>query len=238
MFQDWLNWLPTMFQGLLTALGVTILALIIGLPIGALLGIGAASRNRFVRGLCVVVELGRGIPALVFLYLVYYGLTQFGLTLESFVAAVLGIGLTTAAYSSELFRAGFEAVPRGEREASKALGMNYFDTMREVVVPQGLQIALPSLIGLAIQMFQATALAYQIALPEILSQAYSIGTQSFQYLSALTLAGLLYLIVTLPLSYLSQHFTGDPHKRGRKPRKKKPHTSVVPSTTAIPVVKP
>lgn len=236
-FSDWLTWLPQMFQGLLTALGVTIIALIVGLPLGALLGIGASVKTRAVRWISVVVvEFGRGIPALVFLYLVYYGVAQFGLNLTSFVAACVGIALTTAAYSSELFRAGFEAVPRGEREAAKALGLNAFDTMRDVVIPQGLRIALPSLIGLAIQMFQATALAYQIALPEVLSQAYSIGTQTFQYLSALTLAAVLYLIVTLPLSYASQHFTADPAKRGRR-RKAKPHTSVVPSTTAVPVTR-
>ena len=232
---DWISWLPQMLQGLLTALGVTVIALAVGLPLGALLGIGASVKTPALRWISVVVvEFGRGIPALVFLYLVYYGVVQFGLSLTSFAAACVGIALTTAAYSSELFRAGFEAVPRGEREAAKALGLNAFDAMRDVVIPQGMRIALPSLIGLAIQMFQATALAYQIALPEVLSQAYTIGTQTFQYLSALTLAAVLYLVVTLPLSYVSQHFTADPGKRGRR-RKAKPHTSVVPSTTALPV---
>lgn len=230
--QDWISWLPAMLQGLLTALGVTVLALVIGLPIGALLGIGSAVSQRAVRTVCVVlVEAGRGIPALVFLLVVYYGLSRFGLNLTSFAAAAIAIGLTTAAYSSELFRAGFDAVPQGEREASRALGMRSFFTMWDVVVPQGMVIALPSLIGLAIQMFQATALAYQIALPELLSRAYSTGTQSFQYLSALSLAGVLYLIVTIPLSYLSQRIATRTSPLGRRRR----GGSVAPATRAIPV---
>ncbi|WOF23310.1 amino acid ABC transporter permease [Microbacterium betulae] len=236
--EDWLSWLPSMLEGLWTALGVTILALVVGLPLGALLGIGSSVRTRSVRAACVtIVEVGRGIPALVFLYLVYYGLTEFGLTLTSFAAAVVGIGLTTAAYSSELFRAGFESVPSGEREAARALGMNGFFTMWDVIVPQGLAVALPSLIGLAIQMFQATALAYQIALPELLSRAYSTGTQTFQYLSALALAGLLYLVVTIPLSFLSQRIAAGSSAGGRRRRGRRSRRSIVPSTTALPVVR-
>lgn len=234
---QWMEWLPQMFEGLLTSLVVTVLAIAIGFPVGALLGIGTEAKAKWVRVVCIViVEFGRGIPALVFLYLVYYGLANFGLTLTSFLAAIVGIALTSAAYSSELFRAGFEAVPRGEREAAKALGMSYFYTMWDVVIPQGLRIALPSLIGLSIMMFQATALAYQIALPEVLSQAYSIGTRTFQYFSALSLAGVLYLIITIPLSYLSQHISGDSRSGRQLPRRKaKRRSSVVPTTTAIPV---
>lgn len=235
--QQWIEWLPQMLVGLGTSLLVTIIAIAIGFPLGALLGIGTEAKAKWLRIVCIsIVEIGRGVPALVFLYLVYYGLANFGLTLTSFMGAVVGIALTSAAYSSELFRAGFEAVPKGEREASKALGMNYFYTMWDVVIPQGLRIALPSLIGLSIMMFQATALAYQIALPEVLSQAYSIGTRTFQYFSALSLAGVLYLIITIPLSYLSQHISGGSKLGGSRPRRKaKRKTSVVPTTTAVPV---
>ncbi|KAB1644835.1 amino acid ABC transporter permease [Gulosibacter chungangensis] len=235
--QQWIEWLPQMLVGLGTSLIVTIIAIAIGFPIGALLGIGTEAKAKWLRIVCIaIVEFGRGVPALVFLYLVYYGLANFGLTLTSFLGAVVGIALTSAAYSSELFRAGFEAVPRGEREASKALGMNYFYTMWDVVIPQGMRIALPSLIGLSIMMFQATALAYQIALPEVLSQAYSIGTRTFQYFSALSLAGVLYLVITIPLSYLSQHLSGGKKVGGgRTRRKSKRKSSVVPTTTAVPV---
>lgn len=235
--QDWIEWLPAMLEGLLTALGVTVLALVIGLPIGALLGIGSTVPQRVVRMVCVVlVEVGRGIPALVFLLVVYYGLSRFGMNLTSFTAAVVAIGLTTAAYSSELFRAGFDAVPQGEREASRSLGMSTFFTMWDVIIPQGLAIALPSLIGLSIQMFQTTALAYQIALPELLSRAYSTGTQTFQYLSALSLAGVLYLLVTIPLSLVSQRIAAGSSGSGRARRRRR-GTPVVPATRAVPVIR-
>lgn len=234
--QDWIEWLPAMLQGLATAVAVTLLALAIGLPIGALLGIGSAAPNRVLQAACVVViEVGRGIPALVFLLVVYYGLSQFGLNLTSFAAAVVAIGLTSAAYSSELFRAGFDAVPQGEREAARALGMKERHAMWDVVIPQGVVIALPSLIGLAIQMFQATALAYQIALPELLSRAYSTGTQTFHYFSALSLAGVLYLVVTIPLSAVSQRIAAG-SARPRGPRRRRAET-VAPATRAFPVIR-
>lgn len=234
---DWIEWAPTLIKGLGTSVLVTVLALILGFPLGALVGIGTTVQNGIIRGLCVVfVEVGRGIPALVLLYLVYYGLPQYGLSLTSFVAAVIGIALTAAAYSSELFRAGFDAVPKGETEAGRALGMRSHWILRDIVIPQGLRIASPSLIGLSVQMFQATALAYQIALPELLSQSYSIGTQTFKYLSALTCAGLLYLAVAVPIGQIAQRFSTTPGHRGRLKRRAARSSGSVPHTTTNPVI--
>jgi polar amino acid transport system permease protein len=232
---DWINWIPTMLSGLVTSLAVIAVSLVVGLPIGMLLGVGATAKSKLVsRTFAAITEIGRGIPTLVLLYLMYYGVSRFGLNLTSFVAAVAGVTVTLAAYSSELFRAGFEAVPRGESEAARALGMSSFYLYWDIIIPQGSRIALPSLIGLSIQMFQATALAYQIALPELLSQAYIVGTQTFQYLSALSLAGVIYLIISVPLSYLSQHIGTD--RRGPKFRKRKQQrsTSPVPVTKSVP----
>jgi len=93
-------------------------------------------------------------------------------------------------------------VPRaGETEACQTLGVSRLDTLRFVVVPQGLRIALPALMGFAILIFQATSLCFTIAVPELLSQAYSIGSSTFKYFSVLALAGLLYAIITIPASW-------------------------------------
>lgn len=237
-FDNWPEWLPSLFNGLLTSIAVAACALAMGLPLGILLGIGMGVKRKIVRiAVTVVVEFGRGIPTLVFLYLVYYGLTNFDITLPSFPAAVLGLGLAAGAYSSDLFRAGFEAVPRGETEAAKALGMSGRYVFWDVVLPQGLRISLPSLIGLSIQIFQATALAYQIALLELLSQAYTIGAMTFQYLSVFALAALLFLLVAVPLSLLSQRLGADKSvRRPRNRRKKRAGGLPVPATTTVPVV--
>jgi polar amino acid transport system permease protein len=163
-----------------------------------------SARHKWVRVVAIiVVEVGRGTPALVMLQIVYFGLPSAGLTVGSFVAAVVALALTTGAYTSEILRAGLQAVPHGEVEAASALAMSNRDTLRFIVIPQGVRIAIPALLGFAILILQATALTFTIALPELLSRAYSIGSNTFRYLDVLLLAGLLYLLITLPAGWLT-----------------------------------
>ncbi|RLV57629.1 amino acid ABC transporter permease [Aeromicrobium phragmitis] len=207
IFSDWAEWLPRLLDGLWVSVQVTGLSLIIGLAAGLLLALAAFARTRLLTWPAILlVEIGRGMPALVMLQLVYFGLPSVGLTLETYAAVVLALSLTTAAYTSEIIRAGLRAVPDGELEAADALGMSRGDVMRFVVIPQGLRIALPTLLGFAILIFQISSLAFSLGLPELLSQAYSIGAATFRYLDVLTLAGLLYLAVTIPAGWLVARF--------------------------------
>ncbi|WP_323960442.1 ABC transporter permease subunit [Arthrobacter sp. JZ12] len=200
---DWSAWFPTLLNGLLLSLQITAISLIAGLPLGLVLALLTSSRLRAVRIISIaVVEIGRGAPALVVLQLFYFGLPSAGITLSSFVSACVALALTTAAYTSEILRAGLQAVPAGETEACETLGVSPRDTLRFVVLPQGLRIALPALMGFAIIIFQATSLTFTIAVPELLSQAYSIGSSTFNYLSVLSLAGLMYAVITIPASWL------------------------------------
>lgn len=202
---DWANFLPGLLDGLWVSVRLAGFSLLIGLPLGLVLALCTASRSRLAKPIAIgLVEIGRGMPALVMLQLVYFGLPSAGLTLTSFVAASVGLGLTTAAYTSEIIRGGLQAVPDGEVEAADALGMSRADTLRFIVVPQGLRVAIPSLMGFAILIFQATSLAYTIALPELLGAAYSAGSATFRYLSVLTLAGLMYAAITIPASALTE----------------------------------
>lgn len=201
---DWPAYLPGLLAGLGVSVQVALLSLLIGIPGGLLLAIGASSKTKLVRILIIgVVEIGRGTPALVVLQIFYFGLPASGLTLSSMGASVVALAATTAAYTSEILRGGLQAVPQGEVEAAGALGMSRRDTLRFIVIPQGFRVAIPSLIGFAILIFQATSLAYTVALPELLSQAYSIGSTTFNYLSVLLLAGLMYAAITIPASWLT-----------------------------------
>lgn len=203
---SWIGYAPQLAGGLLVSLQVTALALLFGLPLGLLLAVTAGSKTAGLRWATIaLVEVGRGTPALVMLQLVYFGLPGVGLTLDSMAAASAALALTTAAYTSEILRGGLQAVPEGEVEAAAALGLHRADTLRFVVLPQGIRIALPSLIGFAILIFQATSLAYTIALPELLSRAYSIGSSTFDYLGVLALAGCFYAAVTIPASWLTSY---------------------------------
>lgn len=204
ILNDWPAFLPGLLAGLGISVQVALLSLLVGLPGGLLLAIGASSKKKLVRVLIIgIVEVGRGTPALVVLQIFYFGLPASGLTLSSMWASVVALAATTAAYTSEILRGGLQAVPQGEVEAAGALGMSRRDTLRFIVIPQGFRVAIPSLIGFAILIFQATSLAYTVALPELLSQAYSIGSTTFNYLSVLVLAGLMYAAITIPASWLT-----------------------------------
>jgi polar amino acid transport system permease protein len=203
VFSGWGQDLPELLRGLGVALQLTGLALFLGFPGGLLTALLVSRRNWLAKlaGL-VIVEVGRGLPLLVLLYLVYQGLPQFHLSLTNFLSAVAAFAWSTAAYSSEMFRASLNALPKGQREAALASGMGQVDTFRFVLLPQALRIAIPPLLNLAVQIFQATALAYVITVPEIMQHAYFLGTVSFLYLNVFLLAGVLYAAVTLPSSAL------------------------------------
>lgn len=203
IFVNWANWSPQLFQGLIVSLQLAGLALLFGLPLGLSLALTSSAKNRLVRYFSVIlVEIGRGAPALVVLQMVYYGLPASGLTVTAFTSGAIALALTTGAYTSEILRAGLNAVPDREIEAGWALGLTYQDILRFVVIPQGILFAVPALMGFAILIFQATALTYTIAIPELLARAYRVGAATYLYLDVLILAGLFYLAITIPFGWL------------------------------------
>ncbi|MBJ6135692.1 ABC transporter permease subunit [Ochrobactrum sp. Q0168] len=200
---NFVEWTPQLFAGLVVSLQLTGLALLMGLPLGLLLALLSMTKMRLPRYMAILlVEIGRGAPALVVLQMVYYGLPSAGINTSAFIAAAVALALTTAAYTSEILRAGLNAVPQREFEAGLALGMTNADIMRFVVIPQGVLFAVPALMGFAILIFQASALAFTISVPELLARAYRVGAATYLYLDVLILAGLFYLVVTIPFGWL------------------------------------
>lgn len=201
---DAVQFLPALLGGLRVSLVLTGLALLFGLPLATLLSFATRSANKPVRWASIAfVEVGRGAPALVMLQFMYFGLPTAGLTLSALTSATLALTWTTAAYCAEYLRGGLSAVPRGEVEGSMALGMTRWDTLRYVVIPQGWRIALPSLMGFAVILFQMTSLAYTVAVPELMSQAYTHAAMSFKYMPLFVLAGLIYASISIPATWLS-----------------------------------
>lgn len=197
--------LSRLLDGLTLSVQLTGLGLLFGLPLGLIFAIVVDVRSRIVRTIgLLVVELSRGTPLLVMLYLVYYGLPQTGLTLSRFVAATCTFAITYGAYTGEVFRSSLKAIPPGQWEASASLGLARWQTFRKVILPQSARIALPQLVSFAVLLFQASALAFSISLPELLSQAYQLSSQTFLYLQYLTLAGILYAVVAIPVAQFAR----------------------------------
>ncbi|MFC0805243.1 amino acid ABC transporter permease [Ensifer sp. P24N7] len=200
------SWLPDLLGGLSISLQVTALSLLIGIPFGLVLALGVLAKSRMVKSLSLfLVEIGRGAPALVLLQFIYFGLPTTGLTLGSYAAAVIALAWNTGAYTSEIIRASLQSVAHGQREAAAALGLNRLDELRYVLLPQGLRVALPALLGFSILIFQGTSLCFTIALPELVSRAYEIGSTTFRYFPALLSAGALYASISIPAALLVNH---------------------------------
>lgn len=207
LLAELISWSPRLLSGLWVSLQVSVLSLIIGVPLGLGLAILSSAKKKTVRAITIlIVETGRGMPALVMLQMVYFGLPEVHIVFDAFMATVVALALTTSAYTSEIIRAGLRAVPEGEVEAAEALGLSRLDVMRFIVIPQGFRIAMPTLMGFAILILQVSSLAFTLGLPELLSQAYSIGAATFNYLGVLTLAGIFYLLITIPGGWLVERF--------------------------------
>ena len=199
----WGTWFADLLGGFAISLEVTAACLVLGIPLGLVLALAVQSKAAAVRwaGL-VVVEIGRGTPALILLQFAYFGLPTAGLTLTSFTAASLALAWCTGAYTSEIIRAGLQAVPAGQQEAAQVIGLSRLDALRYVILPQGLRVAIPALLGFSIIMLQASSLCFTIALPEIVSQAYVVGSNTFHYLPIFLLAALMFAAVCIPATIL------------------------------------
>lgn len=201
---DLAQYFPRLFDGLGVSLQLTAISVVCGYLIGLLFALGAASIRPWLRWpTLVIIEIGRGIPALVVLYIAYYGLPSIGILLENFTAAAFGLTFTVAAYSSETIRAGLQSVATAQREASAALGLSSLTTFVRIILPQGMRSAVPALMGLAIQSFQGTSLAYSISVNELMSQSYQVSTMTFEYLKVYAITGLIYVAIAVPATWLS-----------------------------------
>jgi len=202
-FVTWLGYAQLLLPGLGRALHLTAVSLVLGYPLALALALLVDSKVKVIRWVAlVIVELGRGIPLLVLLYIFYQGLPQVDVVPTAFAAAVWAFTWSTAGYATEIIRSALSSVPGGQSEAASSIGLSNRDRFFFVVVPQAARIALPPLLGLAIIMFQLTSLAYVIAYSEVMQAAYFLGTKTFNYLAVFLAAAAVYAAVTIPASAL------------------------------------
>jgi polar amino acid transport system permease protein len=150
------------------------------------------------------VSLVRGTPLIVQIYFIYFALPQFGVVLPAIPAGIIALGFNYGAYMTEIFRAGIEAVPRGQREAARALGMPERLVMRRVVFPQALRIVVPAIGNEFIAMIKDSALVSIIGVRELLWRAETIGTRFFRFTETLLIAALVYWILTIVFSLFQE----------------------------------
>src|SRR5947209_10376978 len=201
--RDATEFLPILLQGVWLTVVVTIGSLLLSTVLGLLWAMMRVSGIRvlssFSSGLINVI---RGIPIIVLLFYLYFVMPDFGVAMSALQASILGLGIAYSAYQAENFRAGIEAIDKGQIEAAQTIGMGWWLTMRRVVLPQAVRIVLPPYGNIMIMLLKDSSQASTITVAELALQGKLIASATFQNSTVFTLVALLYLTMSIPLILL------------------------------------
>ena len=194
--------LPRLLDASLTTIGIALAGFAIAVVLGLFLAIGRRSRLRWLSWpITGLIEFIRSTPLLIQVYFLFYVFPNYGLNLSAMQAGIIGIALHYACYTAEVYRAGLDAVPRGQWEAVTALNMAPLSAYRQIILPQALRPILPALGNYLVAMLKDTPVLSAITVVEIMQQAKNIGSESFRYLEPITLVGLFFLALSLVLAW-------------------------------------
>ncbi|SHJ07509.1 amino acid ABC transporter permease [Aureimonas altamirensis] len=205
------QYLPILMEGVAITVMLTLAALVISTALGL---VWALMRYSGIWPLVLisktVVNTVRGIPILVQLFYIYFVLPEFGIDLSAFQAGAIGLGIAYSCYMAENFRAGLEAIDKGQIEAAHSIGMKWSLMMRRVVLPQALRTVLPPYGNTMIMLLKDTSQASVITVAELTMKGKLVASATFDNMTVYTLVALLYLALSVPLivlaSYLERRF--------------------------------
>ncbi|BCG27882.1 amino acid ABC transporter permease [Pseudomonas tohonis] len=200
--QNALDFLPILLKGAVITVQVTAGSFLLSSIIGLVFALMMVSKVRAISLFAIgVVNVIRGLPIIVQLFYIYFVLPDFGIQLSAFQAGVIGLGIAYSAYQAENFRAGIQAIHQGQIEAAESLGMRGAMVMRRVVLPQAFRIALPPYGNTLVMMLKDSSLVSTITVAEMTRAGQLIASSTFENMTVYTLVALLYLALSLPLSY-------------------------------------
>jgi len=191
-------------NGTLVTLELTFFSLIIGTILGLFICLCKLSKNPLLKYPAVFfIEIFTGLPLLVLLIWLYYALPILtGITISALPTAIIGLSLNLAGFSAEIFRAGIISIPKGQTEASLALGLSRFQILTKIILPQAIKLIIPPLSGRYIETIKLTSLASVIAVDELLHSGQNLISVSFRPLEVYTIIALIYLVIIIPLTMI------------------------------------
>ena len=212
--RDAAEFLPILLQGVALTIVVTVGSLILSTLLGLIWALMRVSGVRALAGLSAgLINVIRGIPIIVLLFYLYFVMPDLGISLTALQAAILGLGIAYSAYQAENFRAGIEAIDKGQIEAAQAIGMGWWLTMRRVVLPQAVRIVLPPYGNIMIMLLKDSSQASTITVAELALQGKLIASSTFKNTSVFTLVAIMYLTMSIPLILLVRHFEKKANQR-------------------------
>lgn len=213
LFDVKLAWesLPFILSGLPMTLVVSMIGMALGLLLGFFLALMRSSGRIVLRWPArIYISFMRGTPMLVFLFILYFGLPVVGIKFSALVAASLGFGLNSAAYIAEINRASINSIDEGQWESAQALNLNYWSTIRKIIMPQATRIAIPPLTNVYMDIVKATSLAAVITVPELFQKTQIVVGQSFDAMTLYILVALIYwplcILIGFAQEYLEKRF--------------------------------
>jgi ectoine/hydroxyectoine ABC transporter permease protein EhuD len=221
------EFMPILLLGTVTTIELTFISIAIARVLGLLIAIVRTVRFRPLSWPATFfVDLMRGTPLLLQIFYIYYVLPLAGIELDSFTAGVIALSLNYAAYLSEVFRSGIEAVPGGQREAAWSLGLPGRETMTRIVLPQAIRIVIPAAGNYFIALFKDSALVSVIALNELMRAGQLLAATTYKHFEIFTLVAIIYLAISYPAAWLVQ-WTEATFKIGRPRRRRRRQHPVV-----------
>jgi polar amino acid transport system permease protein len=210
-----LSILPMLLRGLIVTIEASIVGFFVAMVIGLVLAVLKGARSRLIAWpATLVTEFIRDTPLLVQLFFLFYVLPNYGIVLPAFLTGVLALGIQYSAYTSEVYRAGIEAVNRGQYEAAKSLDIPPAHTFTHIVLPQAVPRIVPALGNYLVSIMKDVPVLSVVTVLEMLNVAKIIGDQTFDYLVPLSMVGGLYLILTIVASAIVRFVDVNLPKRG------------------------
>lgn len=201
-------------QGILMTLIVTVCAFAIGAVAAVPLALARNSRFTLLRGAARVgIEVVRGVPPLVWLFILYFGIGSGAIRLSSLAAAIIGFGVVTAAYMAEIYRGGLAAISRGQWEAGDALGLSRLAILRDVIGPQVLRVSIPAAAAYAIGLLKDSSIASVIGVQDIVFFANQEASKTADGITPFLFAAGLYIAMTIPCAWLTRRLDARLRKR-------------------------
>lgn len=193
-----------LFKGSITTINLTVLAVLIGLFFGMFLALGRISRNIIINGICwTYVWIFRGTPLLLQVMVIYYALPEIGVKFNAFTAAIVALSLNSAAYLAEIIRAAIQSIDKGQMEASKALGMSYYQAMFKIIIPQSYRRLIPPVGNEAIMLLKDSSLVSVMGMTELLRSAKLMASSTHNFMFYF-IAGAIYLFFTTIFTLIFQ----------------------------------
>lgn len=205
--QNYLTFLPLLGKGALITLELSIISMLFAMLLGLVTALARLYGPMPLKWVAVsYVEVFRGTPLLIQLFLIFYGLPHVGISLDPFVAAVLGLGLNYGACEAENYRAGIVSIPKSQMDASQALGMNWTQSLRHIILPQAIRVVIPPVTNDFIALLKDSSLVSVISMVELTTIYGQLASTYFDYLGLGILTACVYFVIGLPFVRLSRYF--------------------------------